>query len=302
MLYNFKIDKTFIKKENVFHVIKMIKKILPLILVVLLFITLGCFTAEIGMNINPDGKGNMSILMDMTKMKPFVDMNADAGVMYEKANICETFMKSAADPTTAGTAPTPGIGDIKDFSCKAIDDYKVQLNSKEIDFVEQGLLTITEDGAAKIYTLTLKGEQTDEPAAEVTPEQKAQMKMLGVSMVYKINMPGNITNNNAGTVEGSVVTVDLIEDMEKLNEGIVIESRYEAGAFDFFGMDIMLVGAIGGGIILIIIVIIVIVVLMKKKKPQAPAFTQRPQPTQPAQPAQPQQPTQSQMPPTPPQF
>jgi len=274
--------------------IKMIKKILPLVLVVLLFITLGCFTAEIGIIINPDGKGTMSVMMDMSAMKPYVDMNAEAGIMYTKANICETFMKSAQDPSTASTAPTPGLGDIKDFACEAIDDYKVRLTSKELDFVKQGILTIKEDGLAKIYTLTLKGNETDGNAAEVTPEQKAQMKMLGIKMVYKITMPGTITTSNAGVVSGSNIEIDLIEDLEKLNDGIVIESRYEPGA-----LDMMVIAGIGGGIILIIIIIIIIVVLMKKKKPKVDSNAPFRNPTQPVQ-----QPT-AQMPPknqSPPQF
>jgi len=276
----------------------MIKKILPLVLVVLLFITLGCFSAEIGMNINPNGKGTVSVLMDMTAMQPFVDMNEEAGVAYTKANICETFMKSAVDSTTAGTAPTPGLGNIEDFSCEALDDYKVKLSSKEVDFVEQGQLVIEEDGEVKFYTLTLKSQAEGETETEVTPEQKQQMKMLGVSMVYKITMPGTITENNAGTVEGSVVTVDLIEELEKLNDGIVIKSRYEPGAFDFFGMDMMLVAGISGGIIVLIIVIIIIVVLMKKKKPKSKGdvferVTATPENT-PQQPVQPQKPVQQQ--------
>ena len=246
----------------------MIKKILPLILIVLLFVTLGCFTAEIGMIINPNGRGTMSVMMDMTAMKPYVDMNEEAGAMYTKANICKTFMSSASDPSTAGTAPTPGLGDIKDFTCEALDDYKVKLNSKEVDYVEQGTLTITEDGSTKIYTLTLKGNETPEGPAEVTPEQKQQMKMLGIKMIYKITMPGTITASNAGVISGSNVEIDLIEDLEKLNEGIVITSRYDPSAFN---LDMITLAGIGGGVIIIIIIIILIVVLMKKKKPKAPS-------------------------------
>lgn len=246
----------------------MIKKILPLVLIVLLFITLGCFTAEIGMNIGPDGKGTMSIMMDMTAMKPFVDMNADAGVMYTKANICETFMKSAQDPSTAGTTPTPGISDIKDFTCEAIDDYKVKLNSKQLDFVEQGLLTIDGD----TYTLTLKGNN-DGNAAEVTPEQKQQMKMLGVKMSYVIAMPGPVLETNAGTINGNKVTIDLIENLEKLNEGIVIKSNGPTGGFMLDFSDPMILAGIGGGVIVIIIIIILVVVLMKKKKPKSKSDT-----------------------------
>lgn len=264
------------------------KKIVAILvlLVALVILSSGCITMEVDYKLNADGTGSASILMDMTKMRAFVESMygsadpaeaqaalAEMDANYSKANICANLMKSL-DTGDSSVSMTPGM-DPKDFKCEAIADYKARFYSDNIDFKEAGLVTI--DDAKKTMTFTVKQSQ-ESGDANMADVQLQQAKMFGVEMTMTVEMPGPIASSATASGEsvGEIsedkkkVVIDLLEDADKVTGGITIISSIAGAGLDMGAIQQYL------PIIAIIVVIIIIVaagvVVMKRKKgpPAAP--------------------------------
>lgn len=237
----------------------------------LIILTAGCIKLDMNFKVNPDGKGTAEMSMDITGLAtagtglglPATEPSAENAAQqekYKKDNICATLKESADQSAGSGTPDVSSFAgglDVKNARCEGVADYKVKYTWDNVDFTTNGMLTVSDTTFSKKFTFSFKSDNPSETTAPsmVSP---TQLKALGLQMNLKVEMPGAVSSASAGTIseDKKSVTVDLVENYEKINSGTPITIVSEE-------TNLMIIG----GIILAVIIVLAIgFFLMQKKK------------------------------------
>ncbi|MBU0898920.1 MAG: hypothetical protein KKB03_01070 [Nanoarchaeota archaeon] len=214
----------------------------------------GCISVEVEQKIYDDGWTDIKITTDMSAL-----YSSFGGTMMDMSN--EELNKVFSDQCRNFLGNTTLLNSY----CTPIPSEYKTVSGGRLYIGDHPSFIVTQGFMSKIYRYDLKviqtvlSETSESQGQEITPEQMAQAKsmseLMGLSLKYVIEMPGEIKNTELGDIKNNRVEVNFFDLYE--SDHAYVES--EESTLSILSLFVIV------GIIVIIILIIVLIYSRKTK-------------------------------------